>query len=122
MAFGIPVSMLGIWVKGDLAGQTIYTDRFGHKVFFPQAPPDKPPSPMQVKQRARFQTAITNWKATTQANRNAFEQLSLRCSLCMTGHNLWIHVSLQSAFALLETLQRQAGIAVTPPAPVPWPA
>lgn len=121
MAFGIPVGLFGMGVSGDIDGMTIYTDRHMRKVFFPQAPPCDPPSPMQVKQRARFCEAISNWRDTSQNERDGFESISLRASLRMTGLNLWIHVSLQRAFELLATLRRQTGIMVANPPAVDWP-
>lgn len=121
MAFGVPVSLLGFIVKGDLAGQTIYTDRHGRKVYFPQAPPNKPPSPLQVVQRARFAAALGNWKALSHQQKAAWEAITLKASLCMTGHNLFIHVSLRGDFSNLATLQAQTGIDVDDPEYIPWP-
>lgn len=121
MAFGIPANCIALTVKGDLAGMTLYTDRLGRKVWFPQAPPKDPPSPLQVKQRARFQTCITNWNALSQTTKQTWENMSLKAHLVMTGHNLFIHVSLRGAFPLLATLQRQTGISLDDPEFVPWP-
>lgn len=121
MAFGIPVSAIGMVVSGDLAGMTIYTDRFCRKVFFPQAPPDKPPSPLQVKQRARFSQAMADWYAQNDQVKADWEQITLRASLIMTGHNLWLHIALTGNLTLLHTLIRQTGVAVADPPLVPWP-
>ncbi len=120
MGFGIPASMLGLVVSGDLAGQTIYTDRFGRKVYFEQAPPKQGPSPMQIIQRARFAEALRNWSDASIATRDGYESISLRASLCMTGLNLWIHVSLRHTTELLATLQRQTGLTVADPPLVYW--
>jgi hypothetical protein len=121
MAFGIPVSAIGMVVSGDLAGMTIYTDRFCRKVWFPQAPPCEPPSPMQVKQRWRFKQAMANWVAQSDQVKADWEAITLKASLVMTGHNLWIHVSLRMAYQLLSTLSHQTGVTVANPPPVPWP-
>ncbi len=121
MGLGLPASMLGMVVSGDLAGQTIYTDRHGRKVYFEQSPPKMGASPMQIKQRQRFLLAISNWRDTSTAQRIGFERISLAASLAMTGLNLWIHVSLRGSVTLLSTLQRQTGIVVDDPPFVPWP-
>lgn len=121
MPLGYPVDLLGFMVSGDIGGFTIYTDRFYRKVIFPIAPPCEPPSPMQVKQRARFASAMASWRAADQADRDGFEEISLRASLCMTGLNLWIHTCLKGTFVQLATLQRQTGVSVNDPAFVPWP-
>lgn len=121
MPLGFPPSLLGFWVSGDFAGETYYTDRFHRIVSFPIAPPCDPPSPMQVKQRGRFATAVANWHVADAADREGFEEISLRASLCMTGLNLWIHTSLKGNFEQLGTLQRQTGISVNDPPFVAWP-
>lgn len=113
--------MLGMVVSGDLAGQTIYTDRFGKKVYFVQAPPKSGPSPMQLKQRQRFTAAVENWRDSSQDQRVGYEGISLAASLAMTGLNLWVHVSLSGNAEVLATLQRQTGIAVSDPPFVEWP-
>lgn len=120
MPLGYPANLLGFVVSGDIAGQTIYTDRFMRKVVFPQAPPTKPPTPMQVIQRCRFATAVANWHAATESQRVGFEQISLKASLCMTGLNLWISVSLQGTVLMLDTLCKQTGIFVDDPPLIPW--
>lgn len=121
MAFGVPVNVLGMVVSGDLAGQTIYTDRFMNKVWFPQAPPKEPPTPMQIKQRARFTQAMADWHSQSAQVKADWEAITLKASLVMTGHNLWIRVSLRGEFELLATLQRQTGVSVADPPYIPWP-
>lgn len=121
MPFGWPASLLGFLVSGDFAGQTYYTDRHFNVVHFPQAPPCQPPSPMQVKQRARFGMAVANWKGASAADREGFEEISLRASLCMTGLNLFMHTAMSGKYEELATLQRQTGISVNDPVFIPWP-
>ncbi len=121
MPLGVPANVLGLIVKGDVADITIYTDRYGRKVAYKKSPPKKAPSALQTVQRARFAEAVTNWKALSTDVKTLWENISLRTSLYMTGHNLWIHVSLQSATLLLATLQRQSGITVDDPPLIPWP-
>lgn len=115
MALGIPASMIGIIVSGDVSGLTIYTDRYGRKVAFPKAPPKEPPTDFQIYYRSRFRTAQQNYMALTAFQKKAYEDLTKAASLCMTGQNLWIHVALKHTFTLLDTLQTQHGITVVPP-------
>lgn len=121
MPFGIPASIIGLVVVGDLAGQTIYTDRHGRKIYYPQAPPTKPASQMQIKQRARFQIAVANWSATDPTTRVRYEDASLAASLAMTGLNLWVSISLTNDIEVLATIALQTGIPLSPPPDVPWP-
>lgn len=117
MPKGIPHTILGFIASGDIDGLTMYTDRHMVTVAFAKAPPDKPPSPLQVVQRARFGSAVANWRAASPAQRDLYEQISLRCSLCMTGHNVWLHLSFHNSQALLDTLNTQAQTNATlPPA------
>ena len=121
MALGIPANALGLIVAGDVGGYTIYTDRHGRKVVFPRSPPKKPPSPMQIKQRARFAQAVTNWRNATQLTRDQFEALSMRANICMTGHNLFIALSLRDDPKLFDTLKRQTGLPAPLPVFIVWP-
>lgn len=114
--------MLGLVVVGDLAGQTIYTDRHGRKIFYKQSPPQKPPSAMQTLQRQRFADAVQNWHDATAETRDNYEKASLAASLSMTGLNLWVSISLTAKLAVLATIQRQTLVELPPPPNVPWPA
>ncbi|KKM79862.1 hypothetical protein LCGC14_1345700 [marine sediment metagenome] len=115
MTLGVPASMLGLIVSGDIDGLSIYTDRHGRKIAYPKSPPTKPPSPLQVFQRTRFKNAMSNWRNATQNTRRNYENVSLLTSLAMTGLNLWLHFSLKGRPAALSTLSRQAGITLTMP-------
>jgi len=107
VAFTVPWQLMGIWVSGDVGELTIYTDRFGRKVPFPKAPPDKPPSPQQIAHRARFRTAQAAWSALTADEKAQLELATNRGSLVMTGQNLYITVALRNDQDALDTLARQ---------------
>jgi len=118
MALGIPPSLLGLIVSGDVDGITIYTDRHGRKVAYPKAPPKEPPTKMQVDVRARFKAAQAEYMSITVDQKRAYELLTKAASLCLTGQNLWIHVAMKHTFGTLDTLQAQTGISVIPPSAV----
>lgn len=118
MALGIPPSILGLIVSGDVDGLTIYTDRHNRKVAYPKAPPDKPPTKMQTDVRDRFKAAQAEYMGITAQQKQDYESLTKAASLCMTGQNLFIHVAMKHSYALLVTLQDQTGITVVPPTPV----
>jgi len=121
MAYSIPWNMIAVEASGDLAGFTLYTDMHGRKVVFPKTPPEVPETPNQRRWRDRFRAAVLNWKAAPHQLRAAFEAVSLKASLCMTGHNLWVSLSLTQDAGLCATLARQTGIPIELPPPVPWP-
>jgi hypothetical protein len=118
MALGIPASALGLIVSGDVDGLTIYTDRYGRKVAYPKAPPKEPPTDFQIYYRSRFKAAQADYMALDASEKKEYEDLCRAASLCLTGQNLFIHVALKHTFPLLETLQSQTGITVTPPEPI----
>ena len=118
MALGIPASMLGLIVSGDVDGLTIYTDRHARKVAYPKAPPKEPPTPLQVWARGRFKVAQAEYMAAAPAEKVLWESLTKRASLCLTGQNLFIHVAMKHSFAVLDTLMQQTGVSVIPPTPV----
>ena len=118
MALGIPASCIGMIVSGDVDGVTIYTDRHARKVVFPKAPPKEPPTDLQIFSRNRFKSAQAEFMSISPTQKAAYERLTQRASLCLTGQNLFIHVAMMHTFATLTTLQVQTGISVNPPTPV----
>lgn len=121
MAKTQPYDLLGLNVSGDLGDVTLYTDRFGQKIWYPKSPPETPETPGQRRQRDRFTAAVTNWREADQATRERFEAVSLKASLMMTGHNLWISLSFSQDAALCATLARQTGIPISLPPALPYP-
>lgn len=107
-------------VAGDVGGYTLYTDRWGRKTLFPQSPPTIPPSAMQIVQRSRFQTAVANWVAELSSVKRAWERMSLRANVVMTGHNLYVSYSLSGDQSALNTLISQTGVVLPLPVFVPW--
>jgi hypothetical protein len=102
-----PPSLIAMRISGDLAGYTYYQTRRGQTVGYPAAPPKEPPTPSQLAQRQRFRDAAANWQALSQAHRDAWERMSLRCHLMATGYDCWIHFSLTGNERELAALARR---------------
>jgi len=117
MAFTYPINLLGTTVSGDVGGMTAYTDRFGKKVFYPKAPPDKPPSEWQARLRNAFKLAQQEFMGLTPQQKADWETLIKASSLCMTGQNLFIHTAMIKDFDVLETIERQTNTSVVHPTP-----
>jgi len=115
MAETPPLNILGVRVSGDLAGATIYTDRYGKKIWFDKAPPEKPPSLLQRRVRLRFARAVHCWTRLSLHERARWEDASLRLSLPMTGHNTFVSIHLRCDPLAWRTLSRQYGKTL------PWP-
>ena len=113
------VSFLGLDYGGDLGGWTIYRNKHGKPVFYPRAVPGKPPSPNQQHCRARFKAAQINWMATPKATRIQWETFSKRLSLCMTGQNLYISLSLADRSSFFPAAMRKAKMSLTYPPLIP---
>lgn len=118
MAFTFPIHALGFTVSGDVGPFTVYTDRFGKKVFYPRSPPKSPATDLQLAVRTRFMSAQDQYMQLSPADKQLWERLVQRSNLCMTGQNLLIHVAMMHTFAMLNTLIQQTGITVDPPDPV----
>jgi len=119
MAWVVPWDLIGMLVSGDVAGLTVYTRDDGRKVWFPVAPPDKPPSEMQLHQRERFRDAQAAWGSLSYSERAALEQAAAVLSLPLTGQNLFIHVALTDDQEALSTVERQSGRVLVHPAFIP---
>lgn len=109
------ISCLGFRVSGDLDGLTIYTDRRGKKIAFAQSPPSKPLSVWQLAWQRNFRVGMLLWGRLSTAEKLAYRRVCDLASLCMLGHNLWLHVFLAADYGLLETLQCQYRIPLTAP-------
>jgi hypothetical protein len=112
-------SVLGLRIAGDLAGWTWYTTKRGKVVAYPQAPPTKPPSPLQVIQRQRFKAAREAWLRQTAAVRANWNLLCDRLGICMTGINLYISLALVPNPKGLQIAIAKTGITVTHPTEIP---
>lgn len=119
MAWSIPWDLIGLQVSGDVGGFSIYTDRFGKKVVYPKAPPEKPPSAEQTHLRSRFATAQADWMSQTAEVKADLEEMCRKANVPMTGQNLWISVALKNDASAMLTLQRQTGIVTPIPEYVP---
>jgi hypothetical protein len=120
MAEGIPFCLLGLQISGDVGPWTIYSDRFGKPIVFPRSPPKVPRSERQAAQRQRWRDCCDAWNALDQAERDAYETLSLRASMCMTGFNLFLKMSMNPDYSTWSLLFEQTGLTYfAPPAYVP---
>lgn len=106
-------TFLGLIQSGDLAGLTTYvTERRRRAVFFPLAPPTKPPTADQIAQRSAFKAAIDAWNALPPADKSNWERAAKRLSLGLTGFNAFTHFHLKPDPIAVDTLRRQSKIAL----------
>lgn len=110
MAFTVPWQIMGLQVSGDVGDETIYTDRFGKKIAFPKAPPEKPPTNLQILQRTAFKNAQARWMQLTAPEKKNLEDACRKLSIPITGQNLYMHTIMKLDFSAYATVQRQSGI------------
>lgn len=118
MAKAIPWDLLGLVVSGDIGDFTLYQNKNRKVVAFPRTPPQVPRTPQQQVIRDAFRQATINWKAADPALKAAYETVTKRLSMCMTGLGLWIHFSFYQNASELQTLTKQSGISLQLPPPV----
>lgn len=113
------VSYLGLDYGGDLGGWTIYRNKHGKPVFYPIAKPAKPPTPNQLQCRARFKAAQGQWSLLPKSTKAQWELFANKLSLCMTGQNLYISLSLADRSDMFPAAMRRAKMSLTYPTLVP---
>lgn len=115
MAAGLPPSVLGFIVRGDLDGITYYTNKKGKKVAFAASPALLPASPAQKIQRDRFRAAHLAWSALAVEEKFALEEATKKTSLCLTGQNLYISAALTARQDSIRTLASSTGLTLPIP-------
>lgn len=105
-------NLMGLRVGGDLDGLTYYVNKRGIVTFFAKAPPTKPPTWKQTWQRNAFRLVAILWNEQSDAQKAAYDLITRRASLCMTGYNLFVHVELTLDQSTLRTLELQTGVSI----------
>lgn len=100
----------GFNTQGDLGPLTTYTSRRGKLVYFPRAPPKEPASAEQFLQRTKFRMTGNAWRAAAATKRTAWETLSKRANLRVTGYNLFTYWHMTGDNKAIDTLANQTGI------------
>ena len=104
--------MMGFNPSGDLGPFTIFrTQRLGI-VWFPRAPPDKPASYLQRRQRNAWRFAAATWSALELTDRQAWSQAARLANLTISGYNLFIHYQLTQNITTIRTIERHSGVAL----------
>lgn len=81
---------LNFGLAGDVGAFTVWTTQRGKMVIIKRAPPDKPPSVKQFKQRARFRLTMQRWKALNPETKETWNILANRLGICASGMNLFM--------------------------------
>lgn len=103
------LTLIGYNTQGDIGPWTCYTNRKRKLVVFEKAPPEMPPSYLQLKQRNRFRRCARLWWFLTQTQRDNWELVSTRARLRITGFNLFTYWYLTDDNDAIDTLAHQTG-------------
>lgn len=104
------LDLLGFSPTGDLGPLTAYTSRRHGTVWFDKSPPQKPPSPWQLRQRDRFRLAAIAWSSLNEETRQRWHMACRRARLYIHGYNLWVYWQLGGSRARLSTIEQQSGL------------
>jgi hypothetical protein len=81
---------LGLYPHGDFGPWTFYTSRRRKVIRFPRAPPTKPPTYLQRRQRRTFTAIATCWMAATEPQRQWWRDLAQLNRVAITPYNLFV--------------------------------
>jgi len=107
------LALLGFSCTGDCGPWTFYTSERKQIVFFARMPALNPASPLQLLQRQAWTAAAVAWKNKTPQQRADWEAAVRRTSCKITGYNLWVFTITTGRTDAMQTISRQAGIALS---------
>jgi hypothetical protein len=99
----------GLKVQGDIGPLTCYTSRRNRIVWYLRAPPEQPPSPLQISQRNRFRGAASTWRSLPAATRATWIEAAKLAHLRISGYCLWTYHIVADRDDIIRTIERQSG-------------
>lgn len=102
--------LLGFSTQGDLGPLTFYTNRRGKLVFYDKAPPLNPRSTLQLLFQGRWRAIAAQWRQETAQTKANWELACHRCSLSVTGYNLYVFWCSRMDDTYIRTIERQSGL------------
>lgn len=104
----------GFRATGDVGPFTVYTTKRNRCVWFRKTVPSKPASPLQRRQRSRFEMAAQAWERLGSPNRLLWRNAARRAGLFVNGPALWTWWQLSGDLSIIRTIERQSGITLLP--------
>jgi hypothetical protein len=110
------LTCLGLKAAGDIGPYTIWTSKRNKLVLILKAPPEKPPSYLQLRQRNRWRIAAQQWRALPPAARARWALAAARAHVRCTGYNLHTAYVAADRADLIRTIERQTSLQLLTPA------
>lgn len=104
--------LVGFHPTGDLGPFTIYTSKRKGVVWFLRAPPTKPPTYLQRRQRNAFRLAAKAWRATPSSGRTNWSLAARAAGLRISGFNLFVYYHVKHDRPTIATIERITGISL----------
>lgn len=106
-----PFFQLWGWsAQGDCCGLTFYQNKNGNLVFFEQAPPDKPPSPLQTIMRNKFRNVASIWQSLPASIRKNWMDAAVKANLRIHGYDLYTYYQIKQDTQAIRTIERLTGL------------
>lgn len=100
--------VMGLILAGDMGPFTFYTNKNKKHVFYPKAPPEKPPTIFKLRHYQRWKNAAWQWSNMPQTTRDDWNLAAARAHTRISGYNLWIYWITTHDRPALETVERQS--------------
>lgn len=105
---------LGFNSQGDLGPWTFYTSKRKGLVFFIKAPPLKPPTRAQIRQRNKFRIVGFVWRSLSPRQRLNWGRAAIGARLQITGYDLFTYYVTTDDAATIQTVERQSHVTLLP--------
>lgn len=106
---GAHIPLMGLNIQGDIGPFTCYKSRKKRIIWFPKAPPEKPPSLLQRLNHDRWSAAAQFWRNLTPAARSNWTLLAHQANLRISGYNLFLYWFVKNDRSIVDTLIRHTG-------------
>ena len=100
---------LGWNTQGDLGGWTFYTSKTNALVWFAKAPPTKPASDLQLRQRNLFRLVASAWRSFQTSRQARWRRAAKAAHLGCGGYALFTYWLTRHDSAAIATIERITG-------------
>jgi len=104
------VLLAGLRLSGDLGPWTIWCGRKNRRAIALRSTPKTPPSPLQLRCRARWLAAARAWGHLPEPARRQWALAARRARLTISGYNLWMACQIAQRRDTITSIERSTGL------------